>query len=509
MKLFYTAPNETEVRLHDLGEVYLVSQSSQFTPDDLPQIEARTVHVRIEFWQRKFRDNYNLVQQVRAALKKPHGTLKVQDENMVDEDGAFLAEGDVFLEQTVVLVSSDLPENPNSWGTYQQSINLVFRYEVNDLASDETHLRATFQKTGGGASITLGHVTGWRESFRVQRYSPLRDHRERTSGTVAIKGFFACDPLQSPAVRRAHLQAKLAELKSQVDGQSGALRYGPSSSRFFDQVVRVDAFDARIDQAVTDLHWSMQVSFTVFPNEAGYAAADFKVSVSDDKESGDVVLTLSGKVGAATEQLATAKLALLKTAALSANGFSAARLLRSELDQHNLSVDDGDAFVELDFSETYRKRSASVLSYTLAITDSDDTKTGLIHRTYAGHVTAGGATDLAAYQAALAKAQELGDNKHPFRMTGRVTRHDRKVDQGDHEFVRLDFSYDYQIKGSRIYLEVTSEVVSDTFGEDWRRSADSPWRRILGRRGMPISLKSDSLTIAASFAMKPPVNTRT
>lgn len=469
MKLFYTPPNEAEIRLHDLGEVYLVSQSSQFTPDDLPQIETRTLHIRIEFWQQRFRDNYNLVKQVRAALKKPNGKLKIQDENMVDEDGGFIAEGDVYLEQTVVLVSSDLPENPNSWGTYQQSINLVFRYEVNDIASEDTHLQATFQKTGAGGSITLGHVTGWRENFRVQRYSPLRDHREHTSGTVAIEGIFPGDPLQTPTVRRTNLQAKMADMKSQVDGKSGTLRYGPSSSRFFDKVVRVDAFDAKIDQAVSSIHWSMQVSYTVFPNEAGYAAADFKVSVSDDRESGDVVLTLSGKVGAATEQLATAKLATLKTAALAANGFTTARLIRSELDKRNLSVDDGDAFVELDFTETYRKRSSSVLSYTLTITDNDDAKTGLIHRTYAGSVTASGATDLAAYQAAVAKVQELGDNKHPFRMTARVTRNDRKVDQGDNEFVRLDFSYDYQIKGSRIYLEVSSETVSDTFGEDSER----------------------------------------
>jgi hypothetical protein len=66
----------------------------------------------------------------------------------------------------------------------------------------------------------------------------------------------------------------------------------------------------------------------------------------------------------------------------------------------------------------------------------------------------------------VAKAQDLGDNKHSFRLKSSITRNDRKTAVSAQEFVHIDFSFEYRLRGSRIYVEVKSEASRETFGSD-------------------------------------------
>jgi hypothetical protein len=213
--------------------------------------------------------------------------------------------------------------------------------------------------------------------------------------------------------------------------------------------------------------WSLSGSYTIFPDEDGYAAADVKVAVGQDEETGELIL--SGVIAAGTELLAVAKLNAFRTAVLLAEGFNANSRIRNQLDKGYLNTDDtagANVFTALTFSETYRKRAANVLSTTLTITDVDDTRSGMINRTYAGSVVSSGSTDSAAYVSALLQAQLLGDNKHSFRLSGRVVRADRKINDAPNEHVCVEFAYEYQIKGERGYAEVGSTTDLQTFGED-------------------------------------------
>jgi len=288
---------------------------------------------------------------------------------------------------------------------------------------------------------------------------------------MTLTGAFPANTEASLSARRISLLGTLDLWNAEVNDRDGVLTYGA----FFNQLVRVESFDAEINQAVTAIKWTITVGYTIFPDESGYAAADFKITEQKDMETGEFVLMISGKIAAATELIARAKLDTVRTASLASNvGYGAAGLISSEIDVGKLSVDDsadapdGIVFIELNFRETYRKKG-NILSWSLTISDDDDVRGGLIRRTYSGSVTAGitGAeTAENAYRKALDKARLLGDNKHPFRLSGKVSRGDRKTGVGVQEFVRCEFSFEYQLKGKRIFLEVNSEVATETFGED-------------------------------------------
>lgn len=457
------------IALHELGDVSILSQSSVFSNEEMSQKETRTLTIAIDFWEQSYHENYDLVTAARVALAKSHVPLVWQgDDEIVNEEEVA---GPIYLNTLVDVVSHDLPENPNAWGTYQQQIRIVVRHEANRSTSDA--LKGTFKKTGAlGAAIDLGNVISWKSSYRSQRNSEMRNDRSRAGGQVTAQGeLLVPNTGDTLANRRVWLAAAKATLDTHVNGKDGTLTFGPSG-QFFNQVVKVDAWDCDINQATTAIKWSLTVSYTIFPLEAGFAAADFRCAKNTDQESGDETLTIAGRVVAATEAIARTKMAAVISAALlsySADGFSAANLVTSQVEPSKIDNDDtgGSAvFNELSFTNTYRKRAANVLSYGLSISDQEDTPSGLIQRTYSGRVTATGATQDAAYASAVAKARELGDGKHDFRIRGSITRTDRKTTAGVQEFVSIEFAYEYRLKAKRIYLEIRSDANTETFAEN-------------------------------------------
>ena len=463
MKLSYSPPNGSTVNLDDLGLVYIQSQQSQFVPPELPQREIRALTVKIEFWEDGFARNYSALRQVRDALKVQGGTLKWLDEQQQNTDGT-LTTGETFLEQEVIVESMDVPEDPNAWGTFQQSITIVFKYEVTDLVQGDTYLTAKFAPTNAGGEVTLGNVTGWKEDFRTQRYDELKNLRSRSSGSVTASGQFVSAGTGKLAERRAALFAMKKTMDDALNDKDGQLTYGAGGKSVFDRKVKLDSFTCEVDQATWTIHWSLSASYTIFPNEDGYAAADYKVNTTQDQETGDLTMTLAGKIAAATEAIALAKLDAVIAAVVTGN-WNAGHLIRFEQDKNILLTDDGSAFTELSFNRIYRRRAPNIVSYTLNIAGGDESRSGLVQRSYSGSVVATASTDSAAYSAALNKALELGANKHPIQVSAKLTRGDRQVSGGSREFVRLEFAFDYEVKSKRIWVEMQSESANEVFGE--------------------------------------------
>jgi len=479
MRLYYTPTGAGQVALHELGEIYQVSDVSQFAPEELPQRKGVTLVYRVEALQDSFRDNWQRLAEIKSALQKPVGRLLAQNEEEVDDSGNVTGDGEVLIDRDVVVVSEDVPEDANSPGVYQQAITITFRYEVTGIGSADTHIGCTFTATGEDASVDLGYPLTFKESRRTTRYNDLRDMRERASGVVTLTGELQHDTTVALGTIRSVLIARANQLKAAVSGRGGQLVYGAGSSMVFNAVVKVDAFEVEPDQVKNVIRWSLTASYTLWPNESSYAAAGFRVAVAEDRETGETTLTLTGKVEAATEALALTKLEAIRSAVLVVNGFTAAKQVRSELDknflrvpdtesdQHdaNSSLDEAHDFIELSFNYAFRKR-ANILSYTVQVSEGDDLKSGLVSKTYSGSVVSYGTTSDLAYAVAAVKAAELGDNKHPVKLSSRLTRNDRKIADGDRECVRVDFAYEYQVKATGTYYEVTSATQRSAFDED-------------------------------------------
>lgn len=517
--------------LDSLGEVSVLSQSGRMVPDKLGQKEIRQLRIRIEMFEQDYDTNFSLIQQAREALEEENKVMVWTSPGVVLSTGIESA-GTIILDRPVVIVSHDFPEDPNAWGTYNQQINVVIEYEV-DLTDPAVHMAATFLQTGAaGQPTNLGQITAFSQGYRSTKYSELRSIRDRAAGSASLKGelFIGLSDLFSendaPDIRRATLQGLVNTLNAQVDGKDGTLQYGlASSTTFFNQVVRVSAFEAHINQAVNGIEWSMTADWTEFPNEATYAAADFRVERSEDRENGEKFIRLTGSIGAPTPTVANGKLTLLmQTVLFNAQacdgdpGWAGLAPVRFSTTPRYINSDDtqsyapvlanqqmgtenaagtptsNNVFLSVEFSIEWRKKSANLVSWKLTINSTDDTSTGFQQITFSGSVIASGSNADTAYNTALLQARALGNNKYPFRMAYSEVRHDRYLDaegtppksfnpivglgssssagytgQGIQEFVQCDFSYNYKIKGGRIYLEARADQTVSTFGENGLR----------------------------------------
>lgn len=468
------------VNFHDLGDVTIVNRQATYTPPELPQERRNTITVRIDVWERTWTQNNDLIEQVTAALKEQGGALKLQSDDVtISVDGSPTAvPGEVWLDRQVTVSSHTMPEDPNAWGTYQQAITIVFSYAETDLASDK-HLKVVFTKTRATPQpgVDLGNVTAWKEDFRVQRFDEMKTLRRRYSGMVTASGTIQGDTnLNDTAsadnleARRADLNDKIVALKAELDGKTGTLAYSQPGTTIFSKVVKVDGLQLAINQAVTGIDWTMTCSYTQFPNEDSFAACEFSVQAQQNKETGEHELQFQGRVTSNSEAAAAAKLATVRTAVLAGQSFAATDLIATDQTSSFVNNDDSDnnddTFLVLQFSEKYRRRLNDLVTWDLKIEDDDQVERGYRMRRYSGSVVASGATADAAYSAAFAKAVELGDNKHPFRLAGSTTNVQRQVGEtGTIQFVSLDFSFTYRVKGKRIYIELVTADETPKFGD--------------------------------------------
>ena len=348
--------------------------------------------------------------------------------------------------------------------------------------------KATFQKTGGSKPVPLGNVRSWDDSYRADRFDVHRSERRHATGLISASGTFSVDPSLSLADRRAALLAQQRAMKAEVNGADGPLVYGD-----WRQVVRVDEFTAKINQAETGVDWNFSASYSLFPNEGGYATCEFTAEQRDEVETGDQFLVFSGEILAPNGALARAKLDSLRSATLTIYGYNATQRVRGGSQTHEVSAN-GDrtagipegmetandaadvSFIRLSFSEEYRRRApGTVVSSKWQIAVHDDTATGLVSTVYSGTVTASGASADAALAAAGVRALSLGANKEDaidstaFLKSQQWSVERRQLTANTtEEFVLLNFTYEYQSKlaAGRSYLEVNTAKTTDTFGTD-------------------------------------------
>ena len=350
-----------------------------------------------------------------------------------------------------------------------------------------TNQVATFAKTNGGSALRLGSVARWRDHYTAQRFSDLRSQRRHATGSVDAAGTLPGDMSLDVAARRAALLAQQRALKASVNGADGTLAYGDWS-----QVVRVEDFQAEVNQAETGIEWSLSASYSMFPNEGGYATAEFTVTGRESVEEGDEYLAFTGRIGAPSAALAAAKLASLRTTVLASYGWALAQRLRADSSSQLVYANgdttaggadaaDGTSFLELSFSEDYRRRlTGALVGSTLQVSSREDLTSQTLQTTYAGSVTATGPNADAAYATALARAQALGASRETaidsttFLRGSTLAFEQRQLTAASPtEFVRLTFSYEYQSKltAGRAYLELTTTVQRDSFGTDMETCA--------------------------------------
>jgi hypothetical protein len=344
---------------------------------------------------------------------------------------------------------------------------------------------ATFLPTGAaGAPVALPNIRIWTLHYSAARYNEMRSQRRHASGRIEAGGTVAGDPALPLAQRRAALIAQAVAMFQAVNGADGALQRGA-----WRQVVRAADFRAEVNQAITGIEWSLSAEWSVFPNEEGYATAEYTASQRDSEEDGDEFLSLHGRILAPSEAAARAKFTSVRDGTLALYGWGIGNRIRGESAAERVYANgdktaglsgseaaDGTTFIELTFTEEYRRRKgASVLASSVRMTTRTDATTGLVQTVFAGQVTASGANVGAAYAAALAKANALGGGKEAgiggsaFLKLAQIGWDERQVRQdGPTEFVKLEFSFEYQSKSpaGAAYLEFSTTVNTDPFGID-------------------------------------------
>lgn len=447
--------------LHDLGVLQILGQTVAREPAETPKRERHELRLRLTFFHATYLANAGGVASVRAALKTQLGRLLVEDRG-----------GYVLVDRIVHVSPDEEPEDGRGplAGTSMQAIALSFWWEEHDVTHNGLGL--TVQRAGGTLR-DLGSVEHFAEAFKTTLADELRPHRRRTGGQVSATGCFKSNAAATLAVRRAALQKQVTDLQADlVRNTSVRMIHGT-----FDRTVRILDFEPKLNDAVDRIDWSLTASYTAFPEETDYTIADYRITTRENLEEASLAKTLSGKIAAPTAAAALAKLDRIKTAYFAA-GYA---LIHQEFEDTyfgnesqrgtGTDVGDGETFLEFTFTCEFRKLSGDILNYTYQVSVVEDIKGGLQRTTYSGTVRARGATVVAAYAAAAAKAAELGAGKAGFFLGSSLTQtlpqefSAEQLQAGVPPFfVTVQFSYEYQAKGARTYLEFVAELTRDEFG---------------------------------------------
>lgn len=461
MKLWYN-----NVALHALGLLRIGGERGELLPDGAsPQMERKTLRIRFDFTADApaWRALRAKIEAVRTAIgTNGNGRLVWVDDTASPEV--------TVLDTDARLVEHDIPDDPNAAGTYHQAVTLAFEYFDHAFSGGFV---LTYTPAGASA-VTLSNVFTFQKSETTDRYSPLRENRKHVGCVVTATGkVLVPDPSATLAVRRAFLIAQQAALESAFRSKSGTLVYSQGPTTPLNRVVRITQFIPKIDQMQTAIDWSLTAEFTLHPNEAGYSMAEYTASSARNAATGQRSVTLAGVIGAESAASAYAKLATIRT-------YHAAGMTRDGEEktvEQWVDAVDGRDFLEVRFDETWRETAGTAIQWSVRYQDADDAARGVIRRTYRGFVVAAGATWQAAYQVATTRARALGDNLHEFKLSGTIEVADDqqssdRIGTGELQ-VRVEFAYEYQLKGTRSFLDMSAEVALDTFGADSERVSGS------------------------------------
>lgn len=339
MKLFYNG-----LDLATLGELRVIGYQSRREPADAPTGERVDIRVRLDFFEQTFAENWALVEQLREAIGTQHAVLLWQDEDSSN-----------YVERTVVADSEELLDaSLERGGTRWLAMVIHFHFYNYDIATNA--LAATYQRNASGApELSLDAVDAWTEEAQVSRWDELRSDRKRVEVTIAAAGKFRGDTSQPLITRRAALLAHKDQFLSEIaEGKEGRLKFGT-----LNRIVRVTRFRVEVDQATHCLRWSLQATYTAWPNELDYSLIEVRIVQRENLADGIRMVTLSGRIGAPDAAKATARLSLLR-AALVPSGY---RLQQEEITEPRVITEsdtsttqrgDGTMVTELSFNLEYR-----------------------------------------------------------------------------------------------------------------------------------------------------------
>jgi hypothetical protein len=364
-------------------------------------------------------------------------------------------EATTYRDGEVRLESHNLPDE-GAGGAFFQIVELVFSW-VEDCVAPV--LTTSFTPLGG-AAIALGEVHNFEHSAQTTRPVETNDLRSKVSGQVSMKGALKVAATGTLAARRAALEPLHAAMEAAFMAKSGTLVHGS----MFNRVIRVTDYNVRIDQADDVIYWTVTGNFTRFPDEADFAVAEISFRTSEDRQAGSLLATLSGSITATSEAAAITKLTAIQASFL--NGFA---VLSVETDPQTAQSPDGGAFVRMGYSISARKTSSSIVGKSLRIQESESLADGMVRKTYSGSVTATATTYSAALTAAQTAATSLGGGKHQFALRGEQTYSDNqqtsdRVVTGNF-IVTAEFTYEYEVRASREYVEYAATQALDSFGE--------------------------------------------
>lgn len=365
MKITYNG-----LALHELGTVRILSQRSSIVPPEAPVFRRVELSIRVDFTESNWWLNRVLQNRVTAALANPHADLVWLNDDLPASSltaGETSAGGRRVFSGRAMLTGHDLPEDPNAWGTSHQSVVLSFAYE--DPEIDTSLFDATFTPDVGSA-INLGPVTEFGFAYSATRYSVLHDQRSRAGGTVTVRGLWSPRASQSadePAglgpivpslsALRDGIISQFNAVLAAVNQKRGTLRFGQRAAEsmspvaLFNQVVRVSAFTGAPDQHNKAVPWSLTAEYSLFPNEGGYALAEFTVRTRKELEGGAFLLTLAGQILANSRSAADLKLDSIRTAMVPSG---AVQTGSSDPNEQHIDGPDGATFIQFSFDETYR-----------------------------------------------------------------------------------------------------------------------------------------------------------
>lgn len=340
--------------LSTLGEV-TISVERRREGGEMPQRTQVTLRAGLDLFERGYAENADLVRQARVALQEPQGLLVWTNPS----------NGEVYVNQTAALAGDGVPEE---WGQYHQHLDLVFTYWENDVANRNAPLRYTPMDAAGqaGTPLLLDRVTHWTEVWSAERWNALRAERREVRGRLQCRALVLADPADTMEARRTYLAARLAELRTAFkQGKDGQLSLGSGDSTAFDERVRLENVEMDLAQDAGEIRLSFACSWTVLPDPASYAVAEWTVD-EKDPQSGEITVTLSGRVQALTETAARTKAAAVTAAVRLAYGCETGSQLVEEnsaavqiQDAGCTTTDGAGVFVELPVTVSWKKWRAS------------------------------------------------------------------------------------------------------------------------------------------------------
>jgi hypothetical protein len=332
----------------------------QFSFDETYRVARSTGLVRIQYRVDVETDHLSLER--RTSVRGQVGCASRSEGNTAL--AALLASSEFTAFGTLVRDSRGEARLTDSTTEHLTEFSFANEYQ-SALSGDESNtslVDATFTPDTGSA-VDLGPITLYGFAYAANRYSVLHDQRSRAGGTVTVRGVWTpsgAGPVPTLSEMRSGIAAQFAAVLAAVNQKRGTLHLESraGSLTLFNQMVRVTAFTGEPDQHNKAVPWSLTAEYSLFPNEGGYALAEFTVRTRKELEGGAYLLTISGQILANSRSAADLKLDSIRTAMVPSGA-----VMTGSADPTEQHIDgpDGASFIQFSFDETYRTTRATGL----------------------------------------------------------------------------------------------------------------------------------------------------